>query len=121
MSKPSVWPIAICVLDTALSQWSEPWDRALISDRATELGYKVPRVIDLAHANVETLVGECTSAEARAVVVPSLDHLPPAAAEALAAVNVKVVTVYPEIAPNAGAEQAGREQTLSTSDEKGSR
>lgn len=118
MSKPDARPIAICVLNTGLSRWSEPWDRALISDRATELGYRVLRVVDLAHANVEMLVGECTAAKAKAVIVPSLDHLPQAATQALAAVDVPVMTVYPEIAQDAIAKSIGQERSLSNSDEK---
>lgn len=117
MTKPSLRSIAICALDTSMSGWSEPWDRALISDHATKLGYKVPRVIDVAHIGVEELLAECRAAGAEAVVLPSLDHLPAAAQQELETVGLVIVTVYPEIDQHA-ARQAGREELVCPNHER---
>ncbi|MFD4461076.1 hypothetical protein [Nocardia sp. NPDC058480] len=91
-------PVALCVLNTLISGASEPWDRGLISDHATKLGYKVPRVIDLARVALESLIAECAEHGAVAVVLPSLDHLSISALKTLQAAELDVATVYPEIA-----------------------
>lgn len=90
--------VAICVLNTSISGPSEPWDRGMISDRAGELGYRCPRVIDLAYTTVEALLCACSELGAVAVVVPSLDHLPVGALEGLDDAGLTVATVYPPIA-----------------------
>ncbi|MEV0543774.1 hypothetical protein [Nocardia salmonicida] len=70
----------------------------MISDRATELGYKSPRVIDLAYTTMDALFCTCSELGAVAVVVPSLDHLPVGALETLDEAALTIVTVYPAIA-----------------------
>lgn len=98
MTKPPR-PVAICVLNSEMSGWSEPWDRGLIADRATNLGYLVPRVIDLAHDSLEVLIVEISSVAARAIIVPSLDHLTAAAVDSLRNAGLKIETAYPEVTP----------------------